>query len=75
MRSLEQLPVFIFRSMERKAQTRHSDQEVFGIQHFLQSRLYNETGTDSAAGADVRMECRDLQSCRLMLERTDQLLP
>ena len=75
VRRAQQLPVFVFRSMEGKTVSRLFLLEIYNVQHILQPRLHDETGNHIASGAYVRMECSDLQSCRLMPERSDQLLP
>ena len=74
VRSAEQLPVFLFRSMERKAIRRLFLLEIYNVQHIFQPRFHDEAGNHIAAGADIRMECGYMQPRRLMPERPDQLL-
>ena len=74
MRSPEQLPVFLLRSMEGKAIRRLFLLEIYNVQHIFQPRFHDEAGNHIAAGADIRMECGYMQPRRLMPERPDQLL-
>lgn len=74
MRRYEQLPVFVFRSMEGKTVRRFLCLEIYNVQYILQPRFCGEAGCDSAIGTSVWVECGDLQSRSPLLERSDQLL-